>query len=210
MIDGVGFDRVRQNVQQALRDCYPPKTDSQVLRGDPLGKSENPAAYLEKQIRKWRLETEQDIETDQLLTTIFRNSIIETMPSQVRSRLEEVGGLTSSTSYQEFRDHVAHTVERFRKDKEKLCEQQEEVQRKLVQMQLEKLKKKEKEKAKKMLPVRTDTVINTGMNQVPAQGEFYQVTRQGPESPTPAMEGFREAVPQVTYPGQDRFKQQPK
>ncbi|GCC39059.1 hypothetical protein chiPu_0022819, partial [Chiloscyllium punctatum] len=73
-------------------------------------------------------------------------------------------------SHQEFRDHVAHAVERFRKDKEKLSEQQEEVQRKRAQVQLKELQKKEKEKAKKVLPVRTDTVINTGVNQVLAQG----------------------------------------
>ncbi|GCC25339.1 hypothetical protein chiPu_0003749 [Chiloscyllium punctatum] len=55
-------------------------------------------------------------------------------------------------SCQESRDHVAHAVERFQKDKEKLSEQQEEVQRKLAQMQLEEHKKEEKEKAKKVLP----------------------------------------------------------
>ncbi|GCC41612.1 hypothetical protein chiPu_0025570 [Chiloscyllium punctatum] len=99
MIDGVGFDRVRQNVWQALRDYYSPKMDPQALRGDPLGESENLAAYLEKQLKKWRLETEQDIRTNQLLTTMFRNSIIEAMSSQVKSRLEEVVGLTSSMSH---------------------------------------------------------------------------------------------------------------
>ncbi|GCC28039.1 hypothetical protein chiPu_0006465 [Chiloscyllium punctatum] len=157
MVDGARFDRVRQRVWQALRDCYPPKMDSQALRGDPLGDNENLAAYLKRQLRKWRLETEQDIEGNQLLTTMFRNSIIEAMPSQVRSRLEEVVGLTSSMSHQEFRDHVAHAVERFRKTKEKLSEQQEEVQRKLAQMQLEELKKKEKEKGKKSFLVRITT-----------------------------------------------------
>ncbi|GCC27075.1 hypothetical protein chiPu_0005496 [Chiloscyllium punctatum] len=60
-----------------------------------------------------------------------------------------------------------------------LCEQQEEVQRKLAQVQLEELKKKEKEKAKKVLPVRTDTVINTGVNQVPVQGGDYDGNRAG-------------------------------
>ncbi|XP_043542457.1 ER membrane protein complex subunit 4, partial [Chiloscyllium plagiosum] len=78
-------------------------------------------------------------------------------------------------SHQEVRDHVAHTVERFRKDKVKLCEQQEEVQRKLVQMQLEELIKKEKEKAKKVFPVRTDTVINTSVSQVLVQGGVLSV-----------------------------------
>ncbi|GCC18930.1 hypothetical protein chiPu_0020927 [Chiloscyllium punctatum] len=106
--------------------------DPQALRGDPLGDSENLAVNLEKQLKKWRLETEQDIETNQLLTTMFRNSIIEAMPSQVRSRLEEVVDLTSLMSHQELRDHVGHVVERFRKDKEKLSEQLEELQRKLA------------------------------------------------------------------------------
>ncbi|GCC22555.1 hypothetical protein chiPu_0000943 [Chiloscyllium punctatum] len=113
MIDGVGFYRVTQNIWQALRDCYPSKMDPQALRGDPLGESENLAASLEKQLKKWRLETEQDIETNQLLTTMFRNFIIEAMPSQVRSRLEEAIGLTSSLNHQGIRDPVAHAVERF-------------------------------------------------------------------------------------------------
>ncbi|GCC43076.1 hypothetical protein chiPu_0027026, partial [Chiloscyllium punctatum] len=60
MIDGDGIDRVRQNAWQALRDCYPTKIDTQALRGDPLGESENPTAYLEKQLKKWKLKTEQD------------------------------------------------------------------------------------------------------------------------------------------------------
>ncbi|GCC27424.1 hypothetical protein chiPu_0005848 [Chiloscyllium punctatum] len=48
MIDGVGFDRMRQRVWWALRDCYLPKMDSETLREDPLGDNENLAAYLEK------------------------------------------------------------------------------------------------------------------------------------------------------------------
>ncbi|GCC37517.1 hypothetical protein chiPu_0016021 [Chiloscyllium punctatum] len=96
------------------------------------------------------------MKTKHLLTTMFRNSIIEAMPTS-QSRLEDVLSLTSSLSHQEFRDHVAYAVERFRKDKEKLCKQQEEVQRKLAQMQLEDLKKKDKGKAEKVLPLRTGT-----------------------------------------------------
>ncbi|GCC46532.1 hypothetical protein chiPu_0030366 [Chiloscyllium punctatum] len=71
IIDGDGFDRVRQNAWQALRDCHPPKMDTQFLRGDPLGESETPTAYLEKQLKKWKLKTEQDVETNQLLNTMF-------------------------------------------------------------------------------------------------------------------------------------------
>ncbi|GCC18965.1 hypothetical protein chiPu_0021746 [Chiloscyllium punctatum] len=93
------------------------------------------------------------MECNQLLTTVFRNSIIEVTPSQVRSRLKEVVGLTLSASHQEFKDCIAHVVEMVRNDKKKLPEQLEEVQRKLAQMQLEEIKNIEKGKSKKVLPV---------------------------------------------------------
>ncbi|GCC25178.1 hypothetical protein chiPu_0003584 [Chiloscyllium punctatum] len=45
MIDGVGFDLVRQSVWQALRDYYQAKLDPKALKGHLLGDTENPAAY---------------------------------------------------------------------------------------------------------------------------------------------------------------------
>ncbi|XP_059826470.1 uncharacterized protein LOC132394223 [Hypanus sabinus] len=80
-------------------------------------------------------------------------SILDAMPPQVKSKLEEVVGLSSLTP-RAFSHHVVHTVEKYRRDKRKLAEQQEVVQRKLLQMQLEELKK-DKEKSKKMLPAIT-------------------------------------------------------
>ncbi|XP_072880626.1 uncharacterized protein [Hemitrygon akajei] len=156
--DGANFDPVRQRVWQALRKLYPPRVDPKALKGELLGDTENPAAYVENQLKKWRLETEQEVENNLFLNSLFRQSILDAMPPQVKSKLEEVVGLSSLTP-QAFSDHVVHTVEKYRRDKRKLAEQQEEVPRKLLQMQLEELKKKDKEKSKKMLPAITSTLI---------------------------------------------------
>ncbi|XP_072899088.1 uncharacterized protein [Hemitrygon akajei] len=156
--DGANFDPVRQRVWQALRKLYPPRVDPKALKGELLGDTENPAAYVENQLKKWRLETEQEVENNLFLNSLFRQSILDAMPPQVKSKLEEVVGLSSLTP-QAFSDHIVHAVEKYRRDKRKLAEQQEEVQRKLLQMQLEELKKKDKDKSKKMLPAITSTLI---------------------------------------------------
>ncbi|XP_072890403.1 uncharacterized protein [Hemitrygon akajei] len=156
--DGANFDPVRQRVWQALRKLYPPRVDPKALKGELLGDTENPAAYVENQLKKWRLETEQEVENNLFVNSLFRQSILDAMPPQVKSKLEEVVGLSSLTP-QAFSDHVVHAVEKYRRDNRKLAEQQEEVQRKLLQMQLEELKKKDKDKSKKMLPAITSTLI---------------------------------------------------
>ncbi|XP_072098369.1 uncharacterized protein [Mobula birostris] len=181
LIDGARFDTVRQRVWGALRELYPPKMDPKAMKGDPLGDTENPAAYIENQLKRWRLETEQEVEGNPFMTEMFRNTVLDAMPSQVKSKLEEVAGLMSVTP-QEFRDHVVHAVEKYRKDKRKLTEQQEEV---LIRMQLEELKKKEKEKGKKMLAAVTDLSTAVEMNEMLLYGGTGRAVRQSPENPMP-------------------------
>ena len=79
------------------------------------------------------------------MTTLFRNSVIEAKPQPVRSRLEDVVGL-SSKSHKELCDHVIHAVGKYRKDKQRLKEQGEYIQNKLIQLQLEGLTNKGKKK----------------------------------------------------------------
>lgn len=57
-----------------------------------------------------------------MLTAVFRTSIIESIPSAVGSRLEDVVGLESKP-IREFEDHVAHTVAKCRKGEHRLTEQ---------------------------------------------------------------------------------------
>lgn len=116
LIDGRPFDLVRPVVWQALRFSYPLKVDPKTLKGHSLGDTENPAAYLEGQLKKWRLETEQGIDGNELMVTLFRAAIVDAMPAQVKSRLEEVVGL-STTPHIQFRDHLVHAVDKYRKDK---------------------------------------------------------------------------------------------
>lgn len=99
--DGLMFDRYRPAVWRALRAAYPTKVDPKALRGEAIGATENPAAYLHGQLKRWRMETEQDPEENELMTTMFRTSVVEAMPQPVRNQLEDVVGLTSKP-YKEF------------------------------------------------------------------------------------------------------------
>ncbi|KAL0147796.1 hypothetical protein M9458_056873, partial [Cirrhinus mrigala] len=89
--------------------------------------------------------TEGNPEGDPLMATLFRNAIIEAMPQTVKSKLEDVVGLNSKT-HKEFCDHVSHAVELYRKNEQKLLNQEKELQRKLTQLQLEELTAKRKKK----------------------------------------------------------------
>ncbi|XP_072328578.1 uncharacterized protein [Scyliorhinus torazame] len=152
-VDGTLMDPYRQDIWQALRDTYPNRMDVKTLRGEPLGEEENAAVYVEKQLRRWRRDTERDILTDPLTNAMFRATILEGLPVPAKTRLEEVVGLDSK-SYREFVDYVAHAVERHRKDEKNADKQLKEIQRKLLQAQLEEIKNKDKIKAKEDLAPR--------------------------------------------------------
>ncbi|KAL0148070.1 hypothetical protein M9458_056610, partial [Cirrhinus mrigala] len=144
-MDGIIFDAFRPAVWQALRAEYPIRLDPKSLKGDELKETENPTTYVQRQLKRWKQETEGNPETDPLMATLFRQAVIDAMPPAVKCRLEDVVGLTSKT-HKEFCDHVSHAVEQFRKNEQKLKNQEKELQRKLTQLQLEELTKKNKKK----------------------------------------------------------------
>ncbi|KAE8289574.1 hypothetical protein D5F01_LYC11278 [Larimichthys crocea] len=143
--DGTEFNPYRTALWSSLRREYPIQIDPKALKGEPLTDTENPAAYISRQLKRWKQETEEDPGNSALLTTIFRNSIIDAMPSPVKSRLEDVVGLVSKT-HREFCDHVIHAVDRHRTEEQKLREQERAVQRKVSQLQLTDLTNKSKKK----------------------------------------------------------------
>ncbi|KAI2661171.1 Gag polyprotein [Labeo rohita] len=144
-IDGTVYDVFRPAVWQALRAEYPTRVDPKALKGEQLGETENPVTYVQRQLKRWKQETEGNPEGDPLMATLFRNAIIEAMPQTVKSKLEDVVGLNSKT-HKEFCDHVSHAVELYRKNEQKLLNQEKELQRKLTQLQLEELTAKRKKK----------------------------------------------------------------
>ncbi|KAJ8342668.1 hypothetical protein SKAU_G00325960 [Synaphobranchus kaupii] len=163
-LDGASFDQFRPAMWRTLREDYPTKIDPKSVKGEGVGDTENPATYLHRHLKRWKLETGRNPEGDELMTTLFRTSIVEVMPPPVRSRLEDVVGLNSKT-HREFCDHVIHTVEKHRKDEQKLKEQEKEVQRKLSQLQLGELTKKKKVQAMMKAEVpepRPEAVVSSG------------------------------------------------
>ena len=146
--DGIAFDAHRNAIWKALRTEYPTRVDPAALRGTPLG-SEDPITYIHSQVQKWRLEAEtdvEDIENNPVMTSLFRKAVVEAMPTSVRSRLEDVVGLTSSLPHKGFCDHVCHVVLKHRQQEAKIAEQAQEIQKKLALMQLDELCKKDKKR----------------------------------------------------------------
>ncbi|KAK0145759.1 hypothetical protein N1851_015333 [Merluccius polli] len=182
-MDGSAFDTYKPATWSLIRTEYPTRVDHKSLKGHTIGDTENPASYLQKQVVRWCMETEKHPEEDPLVSVIFRTSIIETLPSSIRNKLEDVVvknkktddvisdsyfvlyvcnlgqqnnnlsggqffnnnvvGLTSSKSHKEFSDHLVHAVDRYRQNKLRMQEQSREVQRKLFQLQLEELTRKD-------------------------------------------------------------------
>ncbi len=165
--DGISFDKHQRDIWSTLRAEYPMQTDPGFLKGEPMEETENPITYIQKQLRRWKEELERDPEQDKVLTALFRTAIVEAMPSTVKVKLEDVVGLNSKT-HKEFRDHVVHAVEQYRRQELKVKNQEKELQRKLNQMQLKELlnKKKKAQAVQKedqsavMAPVNTSVPVN--------------------------------------------------
>ncbi|KAJ8414360.1 hypothetical protein AAFF_G00052300 [Aldrovandia affinis] len=121
-VDGVPFDPYRSWVWAALREVFPARPATAVLKGMPMGENESPTAFVENQLHRWGMITERDVQKDPILTTLFRTAILEGLPPPAKSRLEEMVGLTSKT-HREFVDHVIHAVERHRKEEKKQDDQ---------------------------------------------------------------------------------------
>ncbi|KAJ8360966.1 hypothetical protein SKAU_G00174910 [Synaphobranchus kaupii] len=142
-VDGRIFDQYRQKIWDSLRKAYPTRPSTAMLTGVPMKEEESAAAFVENQLRNWRMTLDKDIQGDPIMTAMFRAAILEGLPDLAKRRLEEVVGL-ASMAHREFVDHVIHAVERGRMEEKKQSNQEREVQRNLFQLQLEVLKNKEK------------------------------------------------------------------
>ncbi|KAJ8356711.1 hypothetical protein SKAU_G00195050 [Synaphobranchus kaupii] len=80
-LDGASFDQFRPAMWRTLREDYPTKIDPKSLKGEEVGDTVNPANYLHRQLKRWKLETGRNPEGDELMTTLFRTSIVEAMPT---------------------------------------------------------------------------------------------------------------------------------
>lgn len=98
----------------APRAEFPTKLDFKSLKGDPLGKTENPAAYIH------RLKKGCVLSPTTSSSTFFTAAV-----------LHDVVGL-SSKSAEEFCKHVSYAVDKYREKKQKLKEQERELLRKVV------------------------------------------------------------------------------
>ncbi len=88
-------DAFHPAVWQALRGEYPIRLNPKSLQGEQLGETENPNKYVQRQLKRWKQETEGNPEGDPLMATLFRNAVIYAMPQAIKSRLEDVVGLNS-------------------------------------------------------------------------------------------------------------------
>ena len=52
--DRTEFNANRTALWKTLRTEYPSRADPSVLKGEPLLDTESPAAYIERQLRKWK------------------------------------------------------------------------------------------------------------------------------------------------------------
>ncbi|KAI3367263.1 hypothetical protein L3Q82_008150 [Scortum barcoo] len=130
----------------ALRETYPTNVHPDNILIEPLGENENPRAYVARAHQQWRSTTGNDPDMNRMEQSIVRAKIQQGLPIPVRSKLAEVVGLGSITK-SVYTDYVAHQVELHRKKEHAQKEQDQEILRKLNQIQLTDNKKKEKKQA---------------------------------------------------------------
>ena len=85
MYDGTTLDCYRVAMWTTLRMEFPTHIDHKNMRGLPINDTENPASYLQAQVDRWRLETNEDPEIHPVFSVMFRNSVIEILPSPNQS-----------------------------------------------------------------------------------------------------------------------------
>jgi hypothetical protein len=120
------------------------------------------------------METDEDPEIHPVFSVMFRNSVIETLPSQIKAKLEDVVGLSTSGSHRDFNDHLVHAVDEYRQNKQRIQEQSKEVQRKLYQLQLEDLTRKERDKKRQAGVLEPAAVISQAVQQGAPQNQYQR------------------------------------
>lgn len=105
-----------------------------MLGEEPIGEAENPA-YVHKLQREWRHELGQNPEDHPLQRAMFRDSVMKGLPGPVRSRLEDVIGL-STMEYTLFCEHVTLAMEKHRNQEQRMKENDKSEMRKRTHQQL--------------------------------------------------------------------------
>ena len=136
------FAANRGKVWRALKDTFPTNVHPDNILIEPLGQEENPRAYVSRAHQMWRNVTGNDPDLNQMERSILRLKILKGLPLPVRSKLAEVLGL-GSMAKGIYTDHIAHHVELYRKKVHDQEEQDQEIFRKLNQIQLMDNKKKD-------------------------------------------------------------------
>nr|XP_054591515.1 uncharacterized protein LOC129155805 [Nothobranchius furzeri] len=196
MADGTEFNTHRNALWNILRAAYPNRIDPKALKGEPLSETESPASFVDRQLRRWKLETEEGPEGTPIMTSLFRTSLISALPTPVRDKLEDVVGLDSMPHVQ-FRDHVVHTVDRYRKDNNKMIEQEKCAQRKLTQLHINDLQHK----------VKTQAAVVKSDSKSDSQTQALQTAVAPPQTPSqpvinvyPNQYGRQQPGPQRRFP----------
>lgn len=114
--DGTEMDRYQNAIWTQLRANYPARPDLSNLQGENLEENEHPTVYYQKIKKKWKLETDQTPDGNNLHTTMFRKLVLDGLPESVKSKLEDVVGLYYKPE-PEFCEHLAHTVDKHRGEK---------------------------------------------------------------------------------------------
>ncbi|KAL1022307.1 hypothetical protein UPYG_G00024970 [Umbra pygmaea] len=181
--DARSFDPYRQQLWKALREEFPAVVNTDLLKGAILGETDNPAEYVQKQVEKWRMETERDPEVDTLVSHMFRKALVDALPTPVKAKLEDIAGLTTSKSHKEFRDCFVHAVDRHRQGEKRLAEQGKDALQKLTQMQLEELTKNKKSQAPVAAELTPDNTMAPVFQDSQRPPRQPRVVSQTPEAP---------------------------
>ena len=158
------FAASRGRMWKALKDTFPTNVHPDNIFIEPLGPEENPRAYVSRAHQVRRNVTGNDPDLHQMEQSILRLKIQKGLPQPVRSKLAEVVGLGSMTKAV-YTDHIAHHVELYRKKEHDRKEQDQEVLRKLNQIQLVDSKKE-----------RTQAVVMQNQSQAYQSPSHLQLT----------------------------------
>ncbi|KAM9781201.1 uncharacterized protein ACBT44_022501 isoform 1-T3 [Syngnathus typhle] len=173
------FAAVRGQMWGALKAAYPTNANLDNIVIEPLGLMENARSYVARAHQTWRHITGNDPDTTQMEKSILRDKIQKGLPLQVRSKLAEVVGLGSMTT-NVYTDHIAHQVDWFRKKEMAQKEQDQEVVRRLNQVQLADNKKEKKQTVVVQAPPQQIILQPT-----PPPGQPWQSAMAVPFGPAP-------------------------
>ncbi|KAF0044772.1 hypothetical protein F2P81_003930 [Scophthalmus maximus] len=136
------FAASRGRMWRALRETVPTNVHPDNILIESLGQDENPRAYVSRVHQVWRNVTGNDPDLSQMEQSILRAKLQKGLPLPVRSKLAEVVGL-GRMAKGVYTDHIAHQVELYRKKEHDQKVQDQEILRKLNQIQLVENKRKE-------------------------------------------------------------------